>query len=73
MMWYTAGGMWFLGPLMMVVFWGGVILLIVWALRAFSNGSRGGHDTPLEVLNRRLAAGEITQDQYEQARRVLQG
>jgi len=73
MMWYDGGSMWFLGPLVMVLFWGGVIVLAAWALRAFSGGGRSGQGTSLEVLKRRLASGEISPDQYEQARKVLQG
>jgi putative membrane protein len=65
--------MWFLGPLVMVLFWGGVIVLAALALRAFTGGARSAHDSSLEVLKRRLASGEISQDQYEQARKVLQG
>jgi putative membrane protein len=73
MMWYDGGSMWFLGPLVMVLFWGGVIVLAALALRAFTGGARSTHDSSLEVLKRRLASGEISQDQYEQARKVLQG
>ena len=73
MMWYDGGSMWFWGPLVMVLFGGGVIVLAAWALRAFTGGARSGQDTSLEVLKRRLAAGEINPDQYEQARKVLQG
>jgi putative membrane protein len=65
--------MWAVGSLMMVLFWGGLILLVVWGLRT-RGGLRGtGSDTMTEVLKGRLAAGEITQDEYEKTRRVLQG
>jgi len=73
MMWYGAGWMGLFGPLMMVVFWGGVILLFVWAVKALSGPRSGVHDNALDILKRRLASGEINQDQYEQARRALQG
>lgn len=74
MMWsYGAGWMGLFGPLMMVVFWGGLILLGVWAVRAFSGPRPGSHDNALDILKRRLASGEINQDQYEQARKALQG
>ncbi len=73
MMWYGAGWMGLFGPLMMVVFWGGVILLAVWAVRAFSGPRWGAHDNALDILKRRLASGEINQEQYEQARKALQG
>jgi putative membrane protein len=73
MMWYGFGPMWFLGPLMMVLFWGGIILLAVWAVRAFSGGHRTSQDSAIEILKRRLASGEITEAEYEQARKALQG
>lgn len=66
-------GIWgaLLGGLMMLLFWGGLIVLVVWAVRQFGD-RRGSGEDPLAVLNRRLAAGEITQEQYEQTRRALQ-
>ena len=65
--------MWILGSLVMILFGGGLIVLVVWAVRAVSGPRSGSSDTALEVLKRRLAAGEITQDEYEKTRRVLQG
>ena len=65
--------MWILGSLVMILFGGGLIVLVVWAIRAVGGPSAGSSDNALEVLKRRLAAGEITQDEYEKTRRVLQG
>jgi putative membrane protein len=62
-----------LGSLMMVLFWGGLILLVVWVIRAKGGPSANSSDRPQEVLKRRLAAGEITTDEYEKTRRVLEG
>jgi putative membrane protein len=73
MMWNGFGWMWMLGPLMMVVFWGGIIVLAVWAVRALSGGPGSGQDSALDILRRRLASGEITRDEYDQARKALQG
>ncbi|HSR25458.1 MAG TPA: SHOCT domain-containing protein [Candidatus Eisenbacteria bacterium] len=55
---------------MMLLFWGGLIALVVWAVRQFAGRPAAGDQTA--ILKRRLAAGEITQEQYEQARRALQ-
>lgn len=71
MMYYYDGWTWLWMAGMMVLFWGGVAALIVFAVRAFS-GPKGG-DQALDVLRRRLASGEITQEDYEKTRRVLQG
>ena len=59
-----------LGTLMMLLFWGGLIVLVVWAVRQFTG--RPAAEDPTAILKRRLAAGEITQEQYEQARTALQ-
>jgi uncharacterized membrane protein len=73
MIWYGLGWMSFVGPLMMVAFWGGIILLAVWAFRRFTGGPAVAKDYPQEILRGRLAAGEITPEQYEQTRKALQG
>ena len=64
--------MWLVGGLMMLVFWGGLIALVVWGVRQFTPGQRSSTDDPMAILRRRLAAGEITQEQFDQARRALQ-
>jgi putative membrane protein len=61
-----------LSGLTMLLFWGGLIVLVVWAVRQFSGGGRPASEDPRAILKRRLAAGEITQEQYEQARRALE-
>lgn len=65
--------MWVTGGLMMVLFWGGLILLFAWGIRAFGGPRPTNSGNALEVLRTRLAAGEINQDEYEKTRRVLQG
>lgn len=71
---YWFGGMGFFGALLMVLFWAGVALLVVWAVRASVSTPRGmANDAPLDILKRRYAAGEINRAEYEQARRDLTG
>jgi putative membrane protein len=65
--WPWPGVIWLLA---VVLFWAGLIALLVWAVRS-SAGPRRGGDTALEVLRRRLAAGEITEEEYERIRRLL--
>jgi putative membrane protein len=62
---------WLLMAAMMVLFWGGVAALVVFVVRAVS-AQRGGNQA-LDVLRGRLASGEITQEEFEKTRRVLQG
>ena len=65
--------MWVVGSLMMVLFWGGLILLFVWAVKVTRGHAEGSSANAFEVLKRRFAAGEITQDEYDKTRRVLHG
>lgn len=73
MMWdwgyYGAWGAFF-GGIMMLIFWVAVILLIVWAVRSFTSRPVQ-EDQAMAVLRRRLAAGEITQDEFEALKKKL--
>lgn len=65
-------GMGFFGGIFMLLFWVALILLVVWAVRAtFPGQQQTEHDTAVEILKRRYAAGEISQAEYEQARKAL--
>ena len=71
MMWnYGDGGTWLWMGGMMVLFWGGVIALGIWAIRAFSAPRHVG-DSSFEILRRRLAAGEITPEEFEKTKKAL--
>ena len=71
MMWgYNDGGSWLWMAAMMVVVWGVIIGSLVFALRVAGPKST---DLALDVLRRRLAGGEITQDEFERTRKALQG
>ena len=58
---------------MMMGFWVLAIALVVWAVASLRPGQRQSapEDTPLEILKRRYASGEITQDQFEHTLRSL--
>ena len=76
MMWYWGSGVgwavWILGILMMLLFWGGIAALVIFLVRALG-GSRQGHpESAMDTLRRRLAAGEITQEEFERIRKVIQ-
>lgn len=53
-----------------LLFWISLIVLVVWVVRTWLARSSGGSQA-LDILNRRLAAGEINQTDYEQLRRTL--
>ncbi len=56
-------------------FWIGVIALIVlgvwWIWR--HGGGAAERESPRNILDRRYAAGQIDQEEYEERRRVLSG
>ena len=79
---WTWGAAMLLGWLAMIAFWGalivGAILLVRWlgvghaAGRAAAGASGGapGED-PLDILRRRYAAGEISQEEFDRMRQTL--
>ena len=71
----------FLGSLLMLLFWGGVIAFAVWAIRALTRSERdrdGGRtfssqeNAALEILKQRYARGEISREEYQSMRRELE-
>ena len=67
-------GGWIFSILGTLIILGLVVGLIYWAVTA--SGQRGNtatatEETPREILDRRLASGEITVDQYAQLREAL--
>jgi putative membrane protein len=65
-------GMGLFGGVAMLLFWVAIILLVVWAVRGGFPGQRSSeHESAVEILKRRYAAGEISQAEYEQARKAL--
>jgi len=65
------------GGVMMIVFWGGIILLIVLLVRSFGGSGKSGglnaspRATPLDILKERFAKGEIDKKEYDARRKVL--
>jgi putative membrane protein len=80
-MWWGPGwgyGHMMFGGLMMIVFWGGVILLIILAVRWLGGESAPrvqgpARSTALDILKERYARGEIDRQEYEERRKVLEG
>ncbi len=70
-MWgWGVGWWWLLMPIGMIIFWGGIIALIIWAIRQFSEG-RGGGGSAIEIARGRYARGEISREEFDQIRRDL--
>lgn len=68
-------GGWLAGGLMMLLFWGILIALVFFGIRAFSNNgsknSQPANDTALSILRKRYAQGEISQEEFETIRQNL--
>lgn len=77
MMWDHGWGWggWFGMSLGMLVFWGLVIWLVVWLVRASSakRDSTPATTRPEDVLAERFARGEIDEAEYQDRLRVLRG
>jgi putative membrane protein len=70
-MWGWGGGWWWLVmPIGMIIFWGGIIAFIVWAIRQFAEG-RGGGSNSIDIAGARYARGEISREEFDQLRRDL--
>lgn len=79
-MWGGGWGMWLVGGLVMLLFWGAVLALAFFAFRALSRGggseerhySSGSSERPLQILKERYARGELTREEYLEMRRELE-
>jgi len=65
-------GGWILMVLAMLLFWGAVVALVVWLVRGRASAADGAEE-PQRILDRRLASGEITPQEYEERRQILAG
>ncbi len=68
--WHMGSGWWIVMPIMMVLFWGGVIAVAVWGIRQFTRGRDKGQ-SPLDIAKERLARGEITKEEFDRIRSDL--
>jgi len=57
---------------MMIFLWGGIAALVVWAVRSGGTGRDQPQLTALEILERRLASGDITRHEYDELRALLE-
>jgi putative membrane protein len=66
---------WF-GGIFMIVFWGLVLVAIVLLIRWLAVAPRnretgGGAESPLEILKKRYARGEINKEEFEEKKKDL--
>lgn len=67
MMWGYGG----LGFLWMALFWAGVILLVVWAVRRPDDRNGDSRRRALEILEERYARGEVDAEEFTARRQQL--
>lgn len=73
--WSSAAWGWF--SLMHVLWWllviAGIVGVVRWVLQASARGKKGrsGEDRALEILRERFARGEISQEEFDERKRVL--
>ena len=66
---------WF-GPIMMLVFWGLIIVALILLIRWLWGVSQSktevkGSESPMDILKRRYASGEIDREEFEQKKQDL--
>ena len=75
----VGAGWWVVMMVAMVLFWGAIVAALVWLIRGVTRGgSTPGErlvtrESPVEILERRFAEGEITAEDYRARREVLVG
>ena len=65
------------GGLMMLLFWGGLVVLVVFLVRGvgappYQGEKKSSAPDAQEILAQRFARGEISEEEFEQRRRVLE-
>ena len=71
---YGMGGF---GGIVMVLFWGLIIVGVVLVIRHFMAGQGGGPSSsaerdPLQILRERYAKGEIETEEFEERKKMLE-
>lgn len=70
MMWWD-GGHWYWGVVMMIVFWGAIVAIVYLAFRGRANHEH--RPSARELLDERLAKGELSEEEYGRKRAALEG
>ncbi len=71
---YGMFGWGLVGWIVMILFWVAIVALVVWVLgNLLRTRSPHSEESALDILKRRYATGEISQAEFEQARRAILG
>ena len=71
MMWRYSPHVWIWMLPVMLIFWSVIIALVVAVARSFTH-PHSRDNAALDILRRRLAAGEITAEEFDKTRKLLQ-
>lgn len=69
------GSYWWIGGIIQLVVWIGIVWLIVWAIKRFTKGvsiRNEDNDLALKIARERFAKGEITKEQFDEIKQGLQ-
>jgi putative membrane protein len=74
---YGMGGMGGFGGIVMILFWGLIIVGIVLVITYFTAGqgvgpSNRSYSDPIQILRERYARGEIDTEEFEERRKILE-
>ena len=64
-------GWWIVMIAAMVLFWGAIVVAIVWFSRGAAHSWPGRRESPVDILERRFAEGVISPEDYQARREVL--
>lgn len=74
-MWYMhgfGGGWMIFGGIIMLLFWAGLIALVIWGVtRVTRHNFNTGKQDPLDIARERYARGEITREEFEEIKKNL--
>ena len=64
--WMAFGGLW------MIIFWGGIIGLVIWGIFKLTGRNSSTHLTnPTDIAKERYAKGEISREEYDRIKKDL--
>jgi putative membrane protein len=71
--WMMGSGWWIFGWVFMILFWAAVALLVIWLYKQIRGPEvkPATMETPLEILKKRYARGEITAEEFREMKREL--
>lgn len=74
MMWHTgwSAGDWVLMSAAMLIFWGLVVGVVVWAVHSAKTSGYEQSRSARDLLDDRFARGELTADEYQRSRNLLE-